>query len=72
MTKNRDMGREQKANGAANGLSRLFTLALLSKQTLIDQSIVMSRLWAGPALITLRIFNQKNYCTTQLRPRGEE
>ena len=44
VTKNRDMGREQKANGAANGLSRLFTLALLSKQTLIDQSIVMSRL----------------------------
>ena len=25
-------GREQKANGAANGLSQLFTLALLSKQ----------------------------------------
>ena len=28
-------GREQKANRAATGMSQLFTLALLSKQTLV-------------------------------------
>ena len=57
------MGREQKANGAANGLSRLFTLPSHAYRPKGLLCHAFEPDW-------LNYPEQNNSCATQLRPTG--